>query len=143
MDLYVDGPKDWGELSRYSQALLGYRVTDGGDEMVTALYYPDPQAAARDAAELEKRWKTYLFYESSYFGPDAKPIPLTDFCAPFSTEVVQYEDSSVLIGTCKGVVQQGLEKSRAAGLWQNLVGNGDYLFLIVNLEELAEVLTQG
>ena len=139
LDVYVEGPKDWDRLSPYSHALLGYQVREGQDEIVIALYYPDPEAAATDKSELEKRWNTYLRCESSPCRQVTDPMPLTDYCAPFSTEVVQYVDSSVLVGTCRSLEGEG-QVSKGARLWGDILVQIDYLFLITDLEEFAKTI---
>ena len=58
---YLAGPDQWGQLSPYDLALLGYRVQSDAEETVVALHYPDPTAAAGDVGELERRWNSFYF----------------------------------------------------------------------------------
>jgi len=48
----------------------------------------------------------------------------------------------VLIGTCPGVPREGVDYSKAAHLWRDILVNSDYLFLIADLEELAQARKQ-
>lgn len=57
--------------------------------------------------------------------PERELGPLMVCCVPFSTEVVQYSDSSVLTGTCSGVAREGRDDSKAAHLWQDILVNSD------------------
>ena len=103
LDAHLTGPDAWGKLSPYSVALFGYRVQDDAEETVIALHYLDPDAARRDAGELEKRWNSFhLFVE---FG-----VPVTDSCAPLSTRIEEAEESSILLATCP--VIRGTKKMR-------------------------------
>ena len=46
LDRYLTGPGQWGQLSAYTLAFMGYRIRGDADETVVALYYPEPGAAA-------------------------------------------------------------------------------------------------
>ena len=104
---YMEGPDRWGQLSPYELALLGYRVRGDAEEIVFALYYPDPAAAARDSAELEKRWNSF------YYDPTGarvlEEVPATLSCSPFSTAVIEGDGRSVLIGRCP-VLRSGISR---------------------------------
>ena len=101
LDMHLAGPDTWAKLSPYSVALFGYRVQDDAEETIIALHYSDPDAARRDADELEKRWNSFhLFVE---YG-----IPVTDSCAPLLTKVEEAEEYSVLLATCP--VKRGAEE---------------------------------
>ena len=45
LERFLYGPDRWEPLSPYTVAMLGYRVREGSEEIVMALYYPDPNAA--------------------------------------------------------------------------------------------------
>ena len=57
LDKHLAGPDQWGRLSPYSLAFIGYRIRGDADEIALALFYPDSGAAAVDAPELERRWR--------------------------------------------------------------------------------------
>jgi hypothetical protein len=95
LEKYKTGPEPWGVLSPYTHAIVGYRVRDGAQENVVALYYPESTWAEKDAAELEKRWNSFRVEIEG-----VEVLSLVDRCSPFSTTVVQEADFSVLVGTC-------------------------------------------
>ena len=131
LDMHLTGPEAWGKLSPYRMALFGYRVQDGVEETVIALHYLDPDAARKDARELEKRWNSFhLFVE---YG-----VPVTNSCAPLSTRVEEAEEHSVLLATCP--VIRGAEEDETfvpgPDLWIRLLYEGSKLeFLALDLEE--------
>ena len=131
LDAHLTGPDAWGKLSPYSVALFGYRVQDDAEETVIALHYSDPDAARRDAGELEKRWNSFhLFVE---FG-----VPVTDSCAPLSTRIEEAEEYSILLATCPVIRGTEEDETFVAGpdLWVELVYIGGKLeFLALDLEE--------
>ena len=135
LDMHLIGPEAWGKLSPYSVALFGYRVQGDVEETVIALHYFDPDAAKRDAGELEKRWNSFhLFVE---FG-----VPVTDSCAPLSIKIEEAEEFSVLLATCP--VIRGTEEDetfvRGPDLWIELLYIGGKLeFLALDLEEQKQL----
>ena len=148
IDRYLEGPDRWGVLSPYTHVLMGYSVQGDAKETVIALYYPDPDAAQKDASELEKRWDSFQLY----FGPqtscppehiaDLEFEPIIQACGPLSTSVVTGEGHSVLLGTCPVKRSDDTESGKWGGnLWKRLlgmVGIGQIQFLIPDLEELGE-----
>ena len=134
LDMHLIGPEAWSKLSPYSVALFGYRVQDDAEETVIALHYSDPDAAKRDAGELEKRWNSFhLFVE---FG-----VPVTDSCAPLSIRIEESKESSILLGTCP--VIRGTEEDEkfvlGPDLWQVLSYVGKLEFLALDLEEQKQL----
>lgn len=108
VERYVEGPDEWGELSQYELALLGYKTPDDVDQTVVALYYRRTDLAERNASELEKRWNTFQAYpswgisvivdgqrENIEFRPGEHPgWPVTDSCTSFSTSVIEQRGRS-------------------------------------------------
>lgn len=104
---YMDGPNEWQSLTPFVLSLSGYRVRDGIDEIVIALYYDDPIAAQEDQVQLEHRWNTFEWD----FATNSDPMPLVNGCSPFSTETLIGEDYSVLVANCplvRGLVEDQL-----------------------------------
>ena len=131
LDMHLTGPEAWGKLSPYSVALFGYRVQDDVEETVIALHYFDPDAARRDAGELEKRWNSFHLFVQ--YG-----VPVTDSCAPLSIKIEEAEESCILLATCP--VIRGTEEHdafvRGPDLWIELYFDGGKLeFLALDLEE--------
>ncbi len=96
----------WGTMEPYTVAVLGYSVRDGVERNVIGLHYADREAAGRNADELTLRWNSSYLDIPSPGGnsrdgtlPDVHQL-YTDICAPFETRTVEYEKSSVLIGSC-------------------------------------------
>ena len=112
----MDGPGRWESLSVYEVVLSGYRVREGVDEIVSALFYPDPEAAEGDAAELKHRWETYVVPGSSE-GPQ-----LVQGCAPLTTRVIKGDDFSVLEASCPVIwhPSQRYHPFQSSLLWQTL-----------------------
>lgn len=94
---YTESPDKWEALSPYDLTLTGYRVRDGVEEIVIALYYPDPASAQRDRIELEHRWNTL---KVNFGASSLEEGPLSQACAPFTIRVIEEQDYSILIGTC-------------------------------------------
>jgi len=132
---YVEGLDKWGKLASYSVALMGYRVEDGREQATVALYYSNSEAAAMDAQELERRWKSFQFSASSPDGP-AESLPVTRFCSPFSTNVITYSDSSVLVGQCP-ILEVATTLWIVPRIWEFLLGLGEVQVLIPDLENLT------
>ena len=120
LDKYMAGPDQWGRLSLYSLAFIGYVISGEADEIVVALFYPDPDAASADAAELERRWNSF-HYDPLGRGlvgaPEHDDVPLTGSCAPFSTTVIQKPEHSVLVGTCPVIRDEDDPSVQGPGLW--------------------------
>ena len=91
----------WGTMEPYTVAVLGYSVVDGVERNVIGLHYADREAAGRNANALILRWNSsYLELASpSLDYPDVHQL-YKDICASFETRTVEYEKSSVLIGSC-------------------------------------------
>ncbi|MDP3064624.1 MAG: hypothetical protein Q8O40_15670, partial [Chloroflexota bacterium] len=123
-----------------SLALIGYRYAGEADEVVVALYYPDPAGAERDAKELERRWNT-LYYDP--IGSHEAEIPVTNSCAPFTTKVVAQRDGSVLIGSCRAAMGQHTGGGgKGAGLWNWLFTTGELQFMAPDIEALKAAAGQ-
>ena len=136
LDRYMAGPDQWGQLSPYDLALLGYRVRGDAEETVFALYYPDPDAAARDSGELEKRWNSFHY---DHTGNLAVPeeVPATLSCSPFSTAVIEGADRSVLIGTCPVLRSEEWNPAvKGSSLWTWLFSTRELQFLVRDLDDL-------
>ncbi|MCZ6867410.1 MAG: hypothetical protein O7E55_08790 [Chloroflexi bacterium] len=112
----MDGLDRWESLSVYEVVLVGYRIREGVDEIVSALFYPDPEAAEGDSAKLKHRWETYVTGER-YEGNQ-----LAQACAPVSTKVIEGEDFSILETSCP--VLWNTDESRhpfqSSTLWKNM-----------------------
>ena len=119
---------------------MGYRVHDDSEEIVMALYYPDPDAAGKDAGELERRWNSFHY---DFTGRREALVPVTGSCSPFSTTVVQLESSSVLVGAC-AVVRNVDRDLTLIGplLWKWLVDRGEIQFLAQDLDKLKTACRQ-
>ena len=157
LDRYMVGPDQWGQLSPYDLALLGYRVQGDAEETLFAMYYPDPATAARDAGELEKRWNSFHYYP---VGPRYDPkdphdevsrpprlrieadreteeVPATLSCSPFSTAVIEGSGHSVLIGTCPVLRTEEWDVTvKGPSLWSWLFGTNELQFLVRDLDDL-------
>ena len=56
---FYDKYKDWGNLHEFSHSAIAF-ATDGSiDQLLVALYYPDPSAADADREEIERRLQEY------------------------------------------------------------------------------------
>ena len=138
LDMHLTGPDAWGKLSPYSVALFGYRVQDGVEETVIALHYSDPDAARKDAGELEKRWNSFHLYVEH-------GVPVTASCAPLSTKIEEIEEFAVLLATCP--VIRGTEEDETfvpgPDLWIRLYYEGGKLeFLALDLEEQKQLAAE-
>ena len=137
LEKYIEGPDKWEALSPYDLTLTGYRVRDGVEEMVIALYYPDPASAQRDRIELEHRWNTL---KVNFGASSREEGPLSQACAPFTIRVIEEQDYSILIGTCplkRGQFPDILLDQTY--LWRGV----PHWLLYPNLEELKSTLEAG
>ena len=139
LDRYLEGPDQWGQLSSYDLALLGYRVQGDAEETVMALYYPNPAAAAGDAGELEKRWNSFHYDPrgGQLSEGELEELPATLSCSPFSTVIIDGTGRSVLIGTCP--VLRSAERDitvKGPSLWSWLFGTRELQFLVRDLNDL-------
>jgi len=100
LESYIRGDSKWGELTPYDLGLMGHGIKDGEMQLIISLYYSDPDAAARDAQELERRWNSFSFNPRPW-GQNTEWQPVTNFCSPLSTEVLSSEDHSILSATCQ------------------------------------------
>lgn len=131
---YQEDPDRWEPLSPYTLAVLGYRVREDSEEIVMALYYPDPDAADRDTGELEKRWSSFHY---DFTGRREALVPVTGSCSPFSTTVVQLESSSVLVGACSVVRNVDRDLTLVGPLlWKWLFDRIELQFLAQDLDKL-------
>ena len=142
LDDYLSGPAQWVQLSPYSLAFIGYLISGEADEIAVALFYPDPRAAAADAAELERRWNSFHYNPlgRGLIGtPEHDDVPLTASCAPFSTTLLQTSEYSVLSGRCPVIRDEHDPSVQGPALWTWLFGTRELQFLAPNLEELREL----
>ena len=142
LDKYLAGPDQWGRLSAYSLAFIGYGIRGEADEIVVALFYPNPKAAAADAPELERRWNNF-HYDPLGRGligaPEHDDVPLTGSCGPFSTTLFQTPEHSVLVGICPVIRDEGDPSVQGPGLWTWLFSTRKLQFLAPDLAELREM----
>ena len=141
LDRYTVGAEQWGRLSPYSLALLGYRVREDAEETVVALFYPDPEAAGNDAPELERRWNSFHYDPSTGLlaEPEPEETPVTRSCSPFSTTVIRQAAHSVLVGTCPVLRGEDLDPTaQGPSLWLWLFGARELQFLVGDLEAIRE-----
>jgi hypothetical protein len=64
--------QDWGQLHQFNLAAVGYRTDGPTEQLMVALYYPDPEAPEADLAEIERRWQEYYLTLLGRSGPLAK-----------------------------------------------------------------------
>jgi hypothetical protein len=140
LDRYGSGPVQWGRLSPYTLGFMGYRVQSGSEEVVIAFYYPNLQAAQRDAEELEQRWRTF---HQSVVPSGPVEMPVSRYCSPLSTEVIEHGDSSVLVGVCP-VIRDAEPGPKSVGptFWTRLLEAGEMQFLARDLEQLRSAAEQ-
>ena len=139
LDRYLEGPDQWGQLSPYDLALLGYRVQGDAEETVMALYYPDPAAAAGDAGELEKRWNSFYYDPTGphLHDPEPEEVPATLSCSPLSTAVIEGSGHSLLIGTCPVLRTEERDVTvKGPSLWSWMFGTRELQFLVSDLDDL-------
>ena len=143
LDRYLTGPGQWGQLSAYTLAFMGYRIRGDADETVVALYYPEPGAAALDARELERRWNSFhynAFGAGLINAPEQEDVPLTRSCAPFSATPLLKPGYSVLVGTCPAIRSEEYDPAtKGPGLWTWLFGSRELEFLANDLSELKSL----
>jgi hypothetical protein len=136
LDRYTQEPERWENLSPYSLALFGYRVQEGKEETLIALFYPDPSAAQNDVDTLLHRWNSF-YYEP--FGPIWTPeteTKATRSCSSLSASTIQSTDASVLLASCQVIrSQEPDDRVKGAGLWS-------YLHLTTQLEFLAPSIAE-
>ena len=141
LDKYLSGPAQWGRLSSYSLALIGYGLRGEADEIFVALFYPNPEAAAADTAELERRWNSFHYDPLGWVligAPEHDDVPLTGSCAPFSTTVIQNPEHSVLVGTCPVIRDEDDPSVQGPNLWTWLFSTRELQFLVPDLTELRK-----
>ena len=142
LDNYLAGPDQWGRLSSYSLSFIGYVIRGEADEIVVALFYPDPEAAAADASELERRWNSFqydLLGRGLIGTREHDDVPLTGSCAPFSTTLFRTPEHSVLVGTCPVIRDEDDPSVQGPGLWTWLFTTRELQFLAPDLAELREM----
>ncbi len=136
LDRYLAGPEAWGTLSGYSLALLGYRVTGSGDEMVVALYYPESVDVEAHSKELASRWNSYVYDPS---GPlaEADEMPLNQACSPLSVHTIQNADHSIIVGSCPMVDNEDTGSGIIGlSIWLWLFDTRQLEFLAPDIEDL-------
>ena len=142
LDNYLAGPAQWGQLSPYSLAFIGYVISGEADEIVVALYYSDPGAVAADAAELERRWNSFRYDplgRGLIGAPKHDDVPLTASCAPFSATLLRTPEYSVLSGRCPVIRDEDDPSVKGPSLWTWLFGTRELQFLAPDLAELREM----
>ncbi|MCY4653265.1 MAG: hypothetical protein OXC95_08890, partial [Dehalococcoidia bacterium] len=135
----------WGTMDSYTVAVLGYSLVDGLGRNVIGLHYADREAAGRNADELTLRWNSsYLDIPSSGGSSRTGPLPdvhqlYTDICASFDTRTVEYEKSSVLIGSCAPTdLDLPLVGADGDDLWWGMVYFHELHLLVPDPGELAK-----
>ena len=108
LDQYISGPKAWGDLEPYTVAVVGSAIQDGETHTMVALHYSDPDGAARNAAELKRRWDSAYFhigelttFSSASKEPRPRREPFASYCTSLQTRTVVINQASVLVGTCR------------------------------------------
>ena len=136
LDQYIEGPDQWGQLSSYDLALIGYRDQGDAEEIVFAFYYPDPAAASRDSGEFENRWNSF-YYDPRGSQGDPKEVPVTLSCSPISTAIIQGAGHSVLIGKCPVLRSEVWYVAvKGPSLWTWLFHTRELQFLVQDVKEL-------
>lgn len=141
LDKYLAGPDRWGQVSSYSLAFIGYVIRENADEIVVALFYPEPGAAAADAYELEQRWHSFQYDplgRGLIGAPEHDDLPLSASCTPFSTTVIQKPEHSILVGTCPVIRDEDNPSVKGPGLWSWLFSTRELQFLVPDLTELRK-----
>jgi hypothetical protein len=124
--------QDWGQLHPFDLAAVGYRAGGQGTQLVVALYYPNPEAAAADAAEFERRWEEY------YLDLVLWRRPIAELCSSFLTYPVRLDDGSVLTAVCD-LAEPGPDsdprRDIRPAICHNMVEWEDLLFLVPDPQE--------
>lgn len=142
LDKYLTESDQWGQLSSYSLAFIGYVIRGEIDTIALALFYPNSEAATADAVELERRWNSFHYNPSGrglIGAPEYDDVPLTGSCAPFSTTLFQTPEHSVLVGTCPAIRDEDDPSVKGPGLWTWLFSTRELQFLAPNLAELRKL----
>ena len=91
---FYDKYKDWGNLHEFSHSAIAF-ATDGSiDQLLVALYYPDPSAADADREEIERRLQEY------YLDTPSGPGSLSVICDSVHSDTAVLNGGSVLIAKC-------------------------------------------
>ena len=128
--LFYDKPAEWGVLNEWELFAVGYGIS-GTDRLLTlSLYYPNPDDAAADAGELERRIPHYTTVVPQLF-PDAPPEleegwpekPYAQMCGVLTSSTSDAGDGSVLTIQCPLNNEAGIS-------WRELVDMRDLGFLL-------------
>ena len=126
--LFYDKPTDWGTLNEWDLFAAGYGVS-GTDRLLTvSLYYADPNHAAEDAGELERRIQGYVTIVPQLL-PGASPElaagwpekPYAQMCGPLTSSVSSAGVGSILTVRCP--IENGIT-------WWQLIELRDLGFLL-------------
>ena len=115
---------------------MGHGIKDGEMQLMISLYYSDPDAADRDAQELERRWNSFSFNPNTW-NPNTQWQPVTNFCSPLSTETRSFSDNSILSATCE-ITDPENEMPKGGSIWTALLEAHELQFLVPDLEELTQ-----
>ena len=128
--LFYDKPTGWGVLNEWELFAVGHAVS-GADWLLTlSLYYPNPDDAAADAGELERRIPHYTTVVPQLL-PDAPPEleegwpekPYAQMCGVLTSSTSDAGDGSVLTIQCPLNNEAGIS-------WRELVDMRDLGFLL-------------
>ena len=145
---FAPGSGTWRTLGIYSLAIVGYGARDGKEYTTFALHYEDPDAAKRNAAELELRLRTaqlYL-YNDSFNVPKGNDEsfhypPLANFCEHLNVEVrfVVHSEYSVLVANCEAPHEDddvdGTNGLNARRMWSHVLMFNTLHFLVPDFGE--------
>lgn len=125
---FYDEYKDWGNLHEFSQAVVAF-ATDGSiNQLLVALYYPDPSAADADREEMERRLQEYYLDIPSGSGS------LSVICDSVHSDTAALNGGSVLIAKCtsKDPPESYKDYFRLRFVWHSIVKWENLLFLLPN-----------
>ena len=143
---FAPGAGAWGTLGDYSLVIVGYGARDGKEYTTFALHYEDPDAARRNAAELDLRLRTaqlYL-YNDSFNVPKGNDEsfhfpPLANFCEHLEIEAVKQSEFSVLVAECEASREDddvdGINGLNARRMWSHVLMFNTLHFLVPDFGE--------
>ena len=125
---FYDKYKDWGNLHEFSHSAIAF-ATDGSiDQLLVALYYPDPGAADADREEIQRRLQEY------YLEIRSGPASLSVICDSVHSDTAVLNGGSVLIAKCtsKDPPEPYKDYFRLPFVWHSIVKWENLLFLLPN-----------
>lgn len=141
---YAPESENWGVLSDYNSAIVGYSVREDVEYNTIAVHYADPDEANRNASELNLRLNTARFHLFSASGSDGEESihhpPIATFCRAIDVNALRYAEFSVLVADCAmsisagGSIETALLTSR--GLWNNMLFFRTLHFLVPDVRRL-------